>query len=746
MIDFILGKKNIMLALAIMFVIVSLSGTTYSLFFNVETTNTFNYSTGLLELQISEDEQIVLANAFPTIDSEGMQSNPYKLTIKNTGTLPYVFDLRMLSSTEENTIDSKYIKVMVDDNLPSTLYATSGTIASNVIVYPNEEKVFTIRMWLDYNTPNQELGKTFVAKLATTGESTYRTLDNSNANAPELLTEMIPVRYNIQNSSWETADENNLIENNLWYNYSESLWANAIIVKDSKKQIYDITGNHHIIIDDTKTNNGNIILGNDYLDLGVPYSDETISTIFRIKFDNLKDDKIYLITNDRLTYYYDTTKNHFALKIGNTTVTSSTFKINENNWYILGFSYDENKVNYYINGEKISSSNVTESISTTSTFKIGTNNSLKKYSKITIGDIYIYNRILTPNEIATNYKTNISIIYDSLIAGYNEFYPMTLKEYYQSSKLGKTINLSDVSAFYVWIPRFKYKVWNITGTIQNPFYNAENTGIDITFEENTTTSGTIYCQKGICYNDNLMITKVTDQDNGKYYTHPAFTNGEQELTGFWVSKYEVSHNKTIESKPGNNVTANKSLIDFYQEITNLSQKNNYHMIKNTEWGAITYLSHSKYGLCHDLKCQPITANQTFISGSNLFDTTTGNQTGVYDMVGSTAEFVMSNYANIDGQISLNNLETSNVIINSNDYDLYYPNTFILGDATLEVTTNNLSWNNGLANFINDTNNWFVRGGIANVETDSIFSYRASINQPSEYISTRITGSIKSSVK
>ena len=42
------------------------------------------------------------------------------------------------------------------------------------------------------------------------------------------------------------------------------------------------------------------------------------------------------------------------------------------------------------------------------------------------------------------------------------------------------------------------------------------------------------------------------------------------------------------------------------------------------------------------------------------------------------------------------------------------------------------------NFINDTNNWFVRGGIANIENDSIFSYRASTNLANEYISTRIT--------
>ena len=738
MIDFILSRKNIMLALAVMFVIVSLSGTTYSLFFNAETTNTFTYSTGLLDLQISEDEQIVLANAFPTIDSEGMKSKPYKLTIKNIGTLPYVFDLRMLSTTEENTIDTKYIKVMVDDNLPTTLYATSGTIASNVIVYPEEERVFSIRMWLDFNTPNQELGKTFIAKIATTGESTYRTLDSSNANAPELLNNMISVRYNDQTASWETADENNMLEINQWYDYGKSLWANSIVLKDSPKQIYDLTGNHHIKLSQAKTNNGNIILGTDYLDLGVKYKYDVISTIFRLKFDNLKSNKIYLITNDRLTYYYDTIKNYFVLDLGTTTVTSKEVKIEQNEWYILGFTYDGTKVTFYLSGEKLSSTNVTAPIQTTSSFKVGTSSDLKTLSKITVGDIYIYNRVLTPQEIATNYKINISTIYDSLIAGYNEFYPMNLQEYYESAKLGKKINLSDVQAFYVWIPRFKYKTWNVTGETVTPLYQAKTSGIDITFEEDRNTSGTIYCQKGICYNDSLMITKVTKQDNGKYYTHPAFTKDNQELTGFWVSKYEISQNNDIESKPGNIAATNKSLINFYQDIINISKNNNYHMIKNTEWAAITYLSHSKYGLCDDNTCKEVLANQTYASGSNLLDTTTGNQTGVYDMAGSAAEFVMGNYANLEGQISLNNLEIPNINIEPFNYDLYYPNTFILGDATLEVTTDDISWSNGLANFVNETNNWFVRGGIANYETGSIFSYRSTINQTSEYITTRIT--------
>ena len=93
MINFVNARKHYILALAILFVVVSLSGTTYSLFLKSDTTNTFNYTTGLLDLQFTEDSPITLSSAFPKIDSEGMKQEPYTLTLKNTGTLTYLFNL-----------------------------------------------------------------------------------------------------------------------------------------------------------------------------------------------------------------------------------------------------------------------------------------------------------------------------------------------------------------------------------------------------------------------------------------------------------------------------------------------------------------------------------------------------------------------------------------------------------------------------------------------------------------------------
>ena len=754
MIDYVKAKRHYIMALAILFVVVSLSGPTYSLFINVDTTEEFNYNTGILDLQFTEDEQISIQNAFPMIDSEGMKSEPYTLTIKNVGTLPYQFDLKMLSSTEENILDTKYIKFQVNEGKPNTLYAASNIIASSVMIYPNEEKTFKVKVWLDINTPNAQMGKTFIAKIATTGEATYKTLDTSGANKPELVEGMIPVYHDSSTNTWKKADINNLNETHEWYNYNNKKWANVVMLNSSNRQIYDITGNNNIRIDETRTNNGNYVSDEKYLDLKISnYNYNNISNIFRIKFNNLTSDKIYIISNDKMSYYYDTKTSKFTFEIGSSSVSSSAYELKNKEWYILGYTYDGSKVNFYIDGNKISTQNITGSINSNESFKIGTDKTTKELSNMEIGDIYIYKSILTDNEISSNYKTNLNIIYTNLIAGYNEFEPKTTNELYESESIGATIKNEHISTYYVWIPRFKYKLWNVTGEKGIDSYNAYKQGIDVAFEKNNESSGVIRCQNNICYSDELLITKVTTNDNGKYYTHPAFTNGNEEVPGIWVSKYEISTNDNlcregtepgclsnklkIESKPGNIAWRNNYLSYFYQNIKSLDQNNNYHVIKNTEWGALAYLTHSIYGLCENNTCKDIDANKTYISGSELSDSTTNNMYGVFDLSGSATEFVMANYSNSTTNPTLNGSHFDNQKINILDYDLYQNNTFILGDATKEISLNEGIWYNNYNSFINETNNWFIRGGIGITQNNGIFYYNATTDTNSEYITTRI---------
>ena len=74
----------------------------------------------------------------------------------------------------------------------------------------------------------------------------------------------------------------------------------------------------------------------------------------------------------------------------------------------------------------------------------------------------------------------------------------------------------------------------------------------------------------------------------------------------------------------------------------IDDSNNFdtHLIKNVEWGAVCYLAESKYGINKE-----ITGNTSLISAKGgISSTTTGNETGIYDMAGQNAEFVSAYYS------------------------------------------------------------------------------------------------------
>jgi len=87
---------------------------------------------------------------------------------------------------------------------------------------------------------------------------------------------------------------------------------------------------------------------------------------------------------------------------------------------------------------------------------------------------------------------------------------------YMNASVGRTINESDILAYFVWIPRYSYELFNVDFTSgTNP------RTINISFES-------------------ASEEKKTGSTNGEYLTHPAFTFGNTELNGFWIGKFETS--------------------------------------------------------------------------------------------------------------------------------------------------------------------------------------------------------------
>ena len=197
---------------------------------------------------------------------------------------------------------------------------------------------------------------------------------------------------------------------------------------------------------------------------------------------------------------------------------------------------------------------------------------------------------------------------------------------YLNASPGTEIDMEDILTMQVWIPRYKYKVWNYNsdGTV-----GSEPQEIEIVFEEGTASTGEIECTDTIsgtygAKSESCKInnTECTDSTcNNKYYTHPAFTFGSEEIEGFWIGKFELT-GRTLDSittKPDLSSMINTNVSTFETNIMKMNDEGNIygldtttdtHMIKNMEWGAVAYLSHSKYGTCTNGTCEEVYINNS----------------------------------------------------------------------------------------------------------------------------------------
>ena len=343
---------------------------------------------------------------------------------------------------------------------------------------------------------------------------------------------------------------------------------------------------------------------------------------------------------------------------------------------------------------------------------------------------------------------------------------------YQGANAGAAISESDVLAYYVWIPRYKYKVWNINKDMNmTNNLNAQTEGIDIVFESGTASTGTISCNYDFTIT-NGSLSEICTGSNGDYYTHPAFTFGNDEVTGFWVGKFEISSetpdvqtnsnyygggnvtNLTVRIKPNVRSWRYNTLTNFYKVIYDMQITNNIyglntsrsntdsHMLKNMEWGAIAYLTNSKYGRCANNTCTEVTINNSsdFITGNagdtvsassasgitNAYNTTkgqlastTGNIYGVYDMSGGAWEYVMGNMSSATGSYiyyassgGLNYTYTGNEkYVNTYSYGTSNTNQTAYNRARLgDATSESKSWYSDSTSFVNSSSSWFGRGG------------------------------------
>jgi len=251
----------------------------------------------------------------------------------------------------------------------------------------------------------------------------------------------------------------------------------------------------------------------------------------------------------------------------------------------------------------------------------------------------------------------------------------------------------DVLAMYVWIPRYEYRIqgkYGLGGT------SASSPGeIEVNF-----------------------ISKSIIEPSDGYIIHPAFTIGAEELSGIWVGKFEMGHSSSstltlgcvsescgeannLRILPDQPSLRSNSTSSFFYSIKSMEQDGNVfginkgttdsHMMKNSEWGAVAYLSQSQFGKYgnddysganKEIYMNNSSSYYTGRSGGsypgnvstntygtytydgyllnentktttkemNKIASTTGNITGIYDMSGGSWEYTMGVFANSDGEL------------------------------------------------------------------------------------------------
>ena len=332
------------------------------------------------------------------------------------------------------------------------------------------------------------------------------------------------------------------------------------------------------------------------------------------------------------------------------------------------------------------------------------------------------------------------------------------RDTYLEADIGTVISMDDIETMWVWIPRYSYSIgsedginyYGKQGNFLTTMPTQELPGeIDIKFiEPNVKDKGTA----------KYLVSEGIGADD--WYTPDAFTFDGKELSGIWVGKFESSSSniEALESgidsmnldvmiKPNVSSWDNINVATMFQVSLKMNNPGNRygfstdvdtHMIKNSEWAIITYLSQSKYGKLGNVNFtganKEVYQNKSdeIITGCSLgapsggtsadygcqytYDvdingtgaSTTGTIYGVYDMSGGAFELVMANY---NGLVENSGFET---MPESKYYDKYTSDdvlTSCSGNACISHGLGeNWGWYNDIKELVDANNAWQGRGG------------------------------------
>ena len=237
---------------------------------------------------------------------------------------------------------------------------------------------------------------------------------------------------------------------------------------------------------------------------------------------------------------------------------------------------------------------------------------------------------------------------------------------------GETIPESNIESYFVWIPRYRYKIFN-GGNYPN---QNQELLVDNKLPNKAQEIEVVFENKETSISNGSTV--------GSWLTHPAFTSFN--TNGMWVGKFETGYKGStdmasaqknvvepgsVQIKPNVNSWRGIQVANAFYTSYDYKREMNSHMMKNTEWGSVAYLQHSKYGSMQSVR---INNHSNFVTGYSALKeptcgftsdnrdcnksgvtedltqpyntsvgysaSTTGNISGVYDMSGGAWEYVM----------------------------------------------------------------------------------------------------------
>jgi hypothetical protein len=349
-------------------------------------------------------------------------------------------------------------------------------------------------------------------------------------------------------------------------------------------------------------------------------------------------------------------------------------------------------------------------------------------------------------------------------------------------------------SYFVWIPRFAYRITYYEGYTEDENGNYIPTGEPTGYYDGYGMWSASEKTTKYKLDDGVETVKYKGKS---YIVHPAFCDNvdmggwDSDLTGFWFAKYEmsgsgsttsstdtlksVSNAKILSTTIGNfylyarnanygYTGTEETLTSAGTEYTHTSYMNS-HLVKNSEWGAVAYLTQSQYG--RNGNEIDINNSSTYRTGNGGGSTsassnetekgsedisykdvtvtgakasTTGNIYGIFDMSGGMAENTaaydklstgtdssgVSYISGLDYGLYMtqeakdsngNYISTKYITAYSNGTDDYYGTKIYevgkVGDATKEVYAGDTLWFLDTESFASSELPFFVRGGYYN---------------------------------